>query len=424
MELNFFSLVFLAVLYGGLVTQLWLNHRQRKHLARHAGEVPEPFLEQVSQDEHRRAAAYATEHNRIRDPELVIASLLPLWWTLGGGIEMLSAWLPSDPGVLTGGGAILAVLVLNILVLLPFQVWRTFGVEQAYGFNRQSPASFAANTAKSGLLFLLLGGALVFGALLLMETTNHWWLWVWVLWLVFLGIAHWILPRFLLPWFHTLTPLPEGKLREQIRELLTRTGFHASNIQTLDASRDTGHGNAFFAGMGRHKRIVLFDTLIERLSPEAVTAVVAHELGHFRLSHVRRRLATSAIGSLLALGLLAWVAEQPFFHAGLGVSDAAAWTTLMLFLLVGPVFTEFFVDPLKARLSQRDEYAADRFAAEQVGADHLETALVELYRHNAVPLSADPLYTAFNASHPPPVDRIEALRAEQPPTSKEVASRG
>lgn len=415
MTLNALSYTFLFLLYGGLALELWLNHRQRRHVTQHARLVPAAFRGHVDEAEHQRAAAYTIDHNRIRDPELVVASLLVLVWTLGGGIEWLGTLLQADHHPALGATTVIALFLINALVMLPFSAWRTFGVEGIYGFNRTTPGLYVIDRLKAATLMLLLGWPLAFGVILLMEATTHWWLWVWLLWTGFLLLAQWALPRFVLPWFNRIEPLEDQDLRRRIEGLLERIGFSARDVQVMDASRRSTHGNAFFSGIGRNRRIVFFDTLLEQLGPEETEAVLAHELGHFKLGHIRRRLIVSSLTSLLALGLLAWLAEQPFFYQGLGLSEPSSWGVLLLFLVAGPVFWQCF-SPLSAWLSRRDEYAADTFAARHLPPTALRDALVRLYRDNASTLTPDPLYTAFHASHPPPVDRIQHLESLQEAT--------
>lgn len=422
MELNAFSAVFLVVLYATLALQLWLNHRQRRHLARSTEEVPELLREKLTRHDFRRVTNYGIEHNRITDPEWVIASLLPLWWSLGGGIDLMVGWLGKEPGVLAGTAAILGVLVLNALVMLPIRAWRHFEVDLAYGFSRQSLAEWMVCRLKSGIGLIVLGGPLVLAALSVIMHTVAWWFWLWLLWLTLLVTAYWFAPRLLPVDFHRLMPLPDGEAHEQDQGPGTTSGASPAPNQGRPAPQHGSKSHVLLEWLGDYKgRRAAFE-LRDRLTPDAAAAVLAHELNHHRRSYLRRRLIVSGLGSLLGLTLLAWLADNPSFHTGLGVSDPAPWTMLLLLLLIGPVCARALLQPMENLLAQRTVYDQDRHIAHQVGADVLETALIRRYRDNGLALTADPPYTVLNSTYPPLRKRIEALRAEHP--SAGVPNRG
>ena len=342
--------------------------------------------------------------------ELVYAALLALAWTLGGGIEVVAAavagleWPPLARDVSTVFAVVLAMSALG----LPFSLWRTFGVEKRFGFNRTTPALFVADLARQLLLATLIGLPLLAAILWLMASAGAtWWVWAWLLWLGFNLLLAWAYPTFIAPLFNKFTPLDQGPLRERVEALLGRHGFASRGIYVMDGSRRSGHGNAYFTGFGRAKRIVLFDTLIEHLQPDELEAVLAHEIGHFRLRHVPKQLAFGA--ALAGFALLGWLMQQGWFYAGLGVETQTVATALLLFLVAIPHFA-LLLQPLSARLSRRHEFEADAFAAGETRAETLVDALVHLYRDNAATLTPDPLYSAFHDSHPPAPVRIAALR--------------
>ncbi len=348
--------------------------------------------------------------------ETVIDALLLLWLTLGGGIALVGeaiarlgvASIPAGTLHVLGVFAVLAVLSM------PFSLYRTFVLEERFGFNRTRPAVFVADTLKSWGLGLLLGGAVVAGVLWIMATAGRsWWLVGWLAWLGFALLVTWAWPRIFAPLFNKFSPLEDPSLRERIEALLERCDFHAKSIFVMDGSRRSSHGNAYFTGLGREKRIVFFDTLLSSLTPAQVESVLAHELAHFRLRHVPQRLVVGALTSLAGFALLGWLALQPWFYSALGVPQGSSAAALLLFVLVTPAFT-WVVAPVLAAWSRRHEYEADAFAARHSDAQSLADALVRLYKDNANTLTPDPLYSAFYDSHPPPAARIARLQAVQP----------
>ncbi|MBV8405585.1 MAG: M48 family metallopeptidase [Gammaproteobacteria bacterium] len=405
--------LFVLAVFAGLAVDLWLSQRQAIAVARHRGEVPAPFAASISADEHGKAADYTIAKVRLGRVVAVIDTAVLLVLTLGGGIALLDAlWRRSGLSEPWLGVAVIAsVALLAQLVNLPFSVWRTFRLEARFGFNRTTPALFLADLAKSLALAVVLGGPLLLATLLLMEKAGRWWwLWAFALWLGVMFLMAWAWPAFIAPLFNRFTELKDATLRTRIESLLTRCGFASKGVFVVDNSRRSSHGNAYFTGIGRHKRIVFFDTLLEHLAHPEVEAVLAHELGHFRLKHVRKRLLFSMATMFLGLALLGWLAGQPGFYHALGVPEPSTHAALLLFVLVVPVFT-FFVTPLASLWSRRHEFEADAFASRYANAGELATALVKLHRDNASTLTPDPVYAAFYYSHPPPLARISRLRA-------------
>ncbi len=407
-----FTWLFLAFLALGLALRGWLNLRQVRHVRAHRDAVPEPFDEAIPLEQHRKAADYTVAKARIGRWDMLLGAVVLLGFTLGGGIDAIDAlWQKSGwHPYLIGAGVIISIMLISSLIELPLSIYSTFGVEQRFGFNRTTPGLFIADLFKGLLLSLLLGVPLLLATLWFMDATGKfWWLWVWALWTGFSLFLTWAYPAFIAPLFNRFSPLADEALRERIERLLARCGFESSGVFVMDGSRRSAHGNAYFTGMGRSKRIVFFDTLLEDLSHEEIEAVLAHELGHFKLRHITRRLVISATVSLLALALLGWLVDQPWFYAALGISNPAHHNALLIFLLVLPVFTWPFT-PLSAMYSRKHEFEADAFATEHADARALETALVSLYRENASTLTPDPLHSAFYDSHPPAATRIRHLR--------------
>lgn len=408
-----FRTAFLCFLAAATITRLWLDRRHLRHVLRNRDRVPEAFRDRVPLADHRKAADYTAARTRLGAFETVYDAVLLLGWTVGGALDALDrAWrgLGLDP-LLTGVGVMLSVFLLIALLELPFSVFHTFRIEQRFGFNRSTPALFAADLARQLALTLLLGAPLAWVALWLMQHAGAlWWLYVWAVWIGFGLLMSWAWPTLIAPLFNRFSPLDDEALRTRIERLLARCGFASDGVFVMDGSRRSAHGNAYFTGLGRHKRIVFFDTLLQDLEHTEVEAVLAHELGHFRLHHVRKRLIHGAVLSLAGLALLAWLMHRPWFYAALGVGTPSDHMALLLFLLVGPTFA-FLLQPLAARISRRHEYEADAFAAGQADGEALVRALVKLYRENASTLTPDPLYSAFHDSHPPAPLRIAHLSA-------------
>ncbi|HKX39311.1 MAG TPA: M48 family metallopeptidase, partial [Burkholderiales bacterium] len=362
---------------------------------------------------HQKAADYTVAKNRLAMIGVFVHAAVLLAFTLGGGLQLLlDAWASAFArGSLAHGTAFLVSLALALaLVNLPLALYRIFVVESRFGFNRITPRLFVTDLVKQVLLGLALGVPLILAVLWLMGRMGEaWWIWVWVLWNAFMLVVNMIAPTLILPLFNKLTPITEGEVSERVRALLERCGFKARGVFLMDGSKRSSHGNAFFAGFGAAKRIVLFDTLVERLEPPEVEAVLAHELGHYKLHHIVKNLAISAAVSLAGLWLLGQLIDRPWFYEGLGVSTPGTAAALALFLLVVPEFM-FFLDPLASRLSRQHEFEADAYAVAHAERAELEQALVKLYRDNAATLTPDPLHSAFYDSHPPAAVRIARLK--------------
>jgi STE24 endopeptidase len=404
--------IFLLAVVAGTVTRLWLANRQIAAVTRHRAQVPEPFAQTVSPADHHKAADYSVARTRLGRIDAVLDALVLLGLTLGGGINAIDRqWLQLPLGEPWHGAlVILSVLLIVGLIGLPLSLWSTFKVEARFGFNRTSVALFFVDRLKGLLLSLAIGGPLLLAALELMGHSGAlWWLYVWALWLIVsLGLT-WAYPALIAPLFNRFSPLSDASLRTRIETLLTRCGFASRGVFVIDGSRRSAHGNAYFTGVGRNKRIVFFDTLISTLEPGEIEAVLAHELGHFKLHHIRRRLIVSAVLALAGLALLGWLAARPWFYQGLGLPGVSDYGALLLFIFVAPAFT-FFVTPLAARWSRQDEFAADAFAAQHTPASALMAALVKLYRDNATTLTPDRVHSQFYDSHPPALARIARLR--------------
>ena len=410
---NAFTWAFLAALLLSTGTRLWLGARQSSHVRAHRDAVPESFAGTISLPAHQKAADYTIAKGKVGIVDVLLNAALLLAMTLGGAIQWLSdAWAGvAAAGSLTHGVALtVSVVLLLSLAELPLTLYRTFVIEARFGFNRITPALFLADLAKQTLLSAALGVPLLMLVLWLMAQMGElWWLWVWAAWTGFNLLVLLIYPAFIAPLFNKFSPLADRALAERIESLLARCGFRSSGLYVMDGSKRSSHGNAYFTGFGAAKRIVFFDTLLTRLAPGEIEAVLAHELGHYKRHHVWKRIAVLFSASLALLWVLGKLIGQDWFYAGLNVQTHSTATALLLFVLATPVFT-FFLQPLTSLHSRKHEFEADAYAAANASAAELVQALVKLYQDNASTLTPDPLHSAFYDSHPPAATRIARLR--------------
>jgi STE24 endopeptidase len=414
------TLAFAAALLATLGTKFWLASRQIRHVAQHRGTVPAAFAGRVSLEAHQRAADYTIAKLRFGLLTTAFGAAVLLGWTLLGGLDALNAAVRDAVQPAWGGmGYQLALLVafsvIGGVLDLPFELWSTFRIEQRFGFNRMTWKLYLGDLVKSLIVGTLLGLPIAALILWLMGAAGStWWLWAWGAWVAFSLLMLVIVPTVIAPLFNKFEPLADDTLRERVQALMARCGFRAKGLFVMDGSKRSAHANAYFTGFGAAKRVVFFDTLIHKLSPGEVEAVLAHELGHFKRRHVLKRMFAIFGISLLGFALLGWLSNQAWFYAGLGVSpnlaapnDAVA---LLLFLLAGPVFM-FFVSPWATGLSRRHEFEADAYACEQADGRDLAAALLKLYEDNASTLTPDPVYVRFYYSHPPASQRLAAMQA-------------
>ncbi|MDO9026161.1 M48 family metallopeptidase [Zwartia sp.] len=411
------TILFIAFLLATIGVRLWLASRQLRHVVRNRATVPPEFASRIGLVSHQRAADYTAAKVRLGMIELVFDAFVLIGLTLLGGLQQIDLWVSTltTHDLLRQVLLIVAVISLLGALGLPFSVYRQFKLEAQFGFNRMTPKLFVSDTLKGILIGAVLGLPLLAAVLWLMaEAGTFWWLWAWGLWSVFNLLVLFIFPTWIAPLFNKFTPLEDQALAQQIQELAQRCGFSLNGLFVMDGSKRSAHGNAYFTGFGRARRIVFFDTLLARLSADEIIAVLAHELGHFKHNHIFKRLAMSFAGALIFFAILGWLAQQVWFYTDLGVipqlggrNDAMA---LILFFMVVPVFT-FGLTPLFSWFSRKDEFEADRFASDQSSADQLVSALVKLVDDNASTLTPDPIHSAFYDSHPPVAVRIRQLLA-------------
>lgn len=409
------TLAFAAFLVASLTVKFWLASRQVRYVARHRDAVPQPFDGVISLAGHKKAADYTVAKGRLGILEEAFGGAVLLGWTLLGGLDALNQALVRGlgTGMIQQLALLASVFAIGAVLDLPFSLYQTFVVEQRFGFNKMTWKLWLSDLAKSALLGVALGLPLAWVILWLMHAAGaQWWIWAWGVTSVFLLFVQFIFPLYIAPLFNKFEPLQDETLKERISRLMQRCGFVAKGFFIMDGSKRSAHANAYFTGFGASKRVVFYDTLIARLSPDEVDAVLAHELGHFRLKHIAKRIAATYVLSFLAFALLGWLSTRVWFFTGLGVrpnmegpNDALA---LLLFMLALPVFT-FFVSPVMAQFSRKHEFEADAFAATQTSGEHLGSALLKLYEDNASTLTPDPVFVKFYYSHPPASERLARL---------------
>lgn len=410
--MHVFTALFLIALVSATLVRLWLARRQIRHVSANRDAVPKEFEGAISIESHKKAAEYTVTCTHLAVTDALVSAALAFALTLGGGLEFLSrAWsnLFEVTGYAHAVALVASVAVIAALIDLPFSLYRIFRIEARFGFNRMSISLFIADLLKQTVLAALLGIPLLLTVLWLMNKMgDSWWLWTWMVWVGFNLLILVLYPTLIAPLFNKFSPLQDESLRARIDALLARCGFRSQGVFVMDGSRRSSHGNAYFTGFGRAKRIVFFDTLIQRLTPAEIEAVLAHELGHFKLRHIVKRMVWLFGASLAFLALLGFLIKQPWFFAGLGVETRTTAMALVLFFLVLPAFT-FLLSPLGSLYSRKHEFEADAYAANQADAADLVRALVKLYQDNAATLTPDPLHSAFYDSHPPASLRIARL---------------
>ena len=412
------TLVFAAALFASLLVKFWLATRQMRHVAAHRHQVPSAFAQTISLSAHQRAADYTLAKGRFGLISMAVGAAVLLGWTLLGGIDALNIALRDALQPRFGNLAYQLALfgafaVIGALIELPLDLYSTFHIEQRFGFNRTTWKLYLADMLKGALVGLLVGAPIAALILWLMQAAGGlWWLWAWGVWMAFNLLVLVLYPTVIAPLFNKFEPLADESLKTRVQQLMARCGFAAKGLFVMDGSKRSAHANAYFTGFGAAKRVVFFDTLLEKLSPGEVEAVLAHELGHFKHRHVIKRIGVMFALSLAGFALLGWLSVQPWFYLGLGVrpsltapNDALA---LLLFLLAAPVFS-FFVSPLFAQVSRKHEFEADAYACRQSSGDDLAAALLKLHADNASTLTPDPLYVRFYYSHPPASERLAAL---------------
>ena len=402
--------IFITVLTLSTVIHLWLARRHIHFVSNHKNKVPDAFKKNISLKDHQKAALYAIAKSELGSKDILAQASLLMLLTLGGLISKISNifdWISSS--TLRDIAIILSVMLISSLIDLPFNYYKTFKIDEKFGFNRMTKKLFFSDIYKQMILGLSLGLPILFVALWMLQNAgSYWWLYLWVVWSLFNLLILAIYPTWIAPFFNKFSPLKDRVLKTKIIALLKKCGFKSQGLFVMDGSARSNHGNAYFTGFGKNKRIVFFDTLLERLNHNEIEAVLAHELGHFYHNHVKKRIVMMFLVSFIGLAILGYLKDQLWFYHGLGIAKPSDGSALLLFMLVGPTFI-FFIKPIMAFYSRQNEFEADRYAKKHSSAKYLKESLVKLYRDNASTLTPDPLYSAFYDSHPPALQRIARL---------------
>jgi STE24 endopeptidase len=405
-------MVFAIVLMASLLLKFWLATRQMRHVAQHRNAVPDVFVDRIQLADHQKAADYTLAQGRMGLLELAWGTALTLGWTLLGGLSALNQAMAQwfAPGIVQQAALLVAFTLIGAVIDLPFTLYRTFVLEQRFGFNKTTPSLWLKDLLKSVVLATVIGLPLAALVLWMMGATGAlWWLWTWCVWMGFNLLVLLIYPTWIAPWFNQFKPLEDPALKDRVTALMARCGFQSKGFYVMDGSKRSAHANAYFTGFGASKRVVFYDTLLAQLSPAEVDAVLAHELGHFKHRHIQKRIVSMFGMSLLGFAALGGLSQQIWFYTGLGVApnmtgpnDALA---LLLFMMVMPLVGTF-MGPLFAQLSRKHEFEADAFAIAQTSGADLSSALLKLYQDNASTLTPDPVYVKFYYSHPPASERL------------------
>lgn len=412
-----FTWIFLAALILHLMIETWLARRHKMHIQLNRDAVPERFADSISLEAHQKAADYTVAKLGFAKISGLFSLILLLVWTLGGGLNWLDELMRSlQWGPLTTGIAfIIFFSLIGSALELPLDYFETFVLEEGFGFNKSTLKTWLGDLVKNTLVMMVLGTPLLAALLWFMQSSgDFWWVWAWALWNGFMLLMMWVYPTWIAPIFNKFEPLEDGETKTRIEQLLARCGFESNGLFVMDGSRRSAHGNAYFTGFGKSKRIVFFDTLLEQLNTDETEAVLAHELGHFKHGHIKKRIGMMIATTLGAFALLGWLSQQLWFYQGLGMEQASDYALLVLFMLVLPHFF-FWFSPLSSLLSRKHEFEADAYAAKQSDANALISALVKMYDDNAATLTPDPLFSAWHDSHPPAAIRIGHLEQVSQP---------
>ncbi|MDB4040831.1 M48 family metallopeptidase [Methylophilaceae bacterium] len=409
MSLTFYYL-FIFLLITTTLFQVWLTKRHIAHIQKNKNTVPIAFSKTISILDHKKAADYTIAKSHVGVIDLFIQAIFLYLLTLGGGINTITDIFSNSLNneLLIGSMVIISVMLISSLVDLPLSLYKTFNIDERFGFNRMTAQIFIIDLIKQSILSLLIGIPILLISLWIISNLgNFWWLWLWLFISIFNFSMLTIYPTYIAPFFNKFLPLKDKKLKAKIEKLLSKCGFKSGGLFVMNGSLRSNHGNAYFTGFGNSKRIVFFDTLLEKLSHKEIEAVLAHELGHFHHNHVKKRIILMFVISFIGLYILGILKDSSWFYLSLGVTQSDA-NGLLLFLLVSPLFI-FFIKPLMAYYSRKNEFEADEYACKHASPQDLKISLIKLYRDNASTLTPDPLHSNFYDSHPPALERINTI---------------
>jgi STE24 endopeptidase len=411
MHANLFTKLFLVALFFKSLVESILDKRNLDHILANRNAVPAKFASSISLVDHQKAADYSAEKIKASQYFHLFDLIIFILWTLGGGLEFLNRFaMTLGTSDITKGLIFFGLLgLISSALSLPHSLYFTFVIEEKYGFNKTTLKTYIMDRIKGAILAIAIGGPIAWSILKIMEKLgNTWWIYAFIFLTVIQLLLIFIFPTFIAPIFNKFSPLPEGEVKERIVLLLEKCGLRNSGLFVMDASKRSGHGNAYFTGFGKNKRVVFFDTLINTLDAEEVEAVLAHELGHMKKKHILKGMIKGFAMSFIGFAVLGYLKNSFEFFQGHGVQTPSNYMALTLFSMVAGVYT-YFLTPVSAWFSRKNEYEADEFASKHARADKLITALVKMYRDNASSLTPDPIYSKFYFSHPPALERVTYL---------------
>jgi STE24 endopeptidase len=414
--MEIFTIVFLVFLSAYVVVSLFLNYLQHQSVLKYYAKVPPQFSEKITLESHQKAAHYTFAKLQLSNIELVFSAIVLLGFTLGGGINAINTFYMQffENDLVLGASIIISIMIIASIVEMPFTLYRTFVLEEKFGFNKMGSKTFIIDTIKNLIVSFIVGIPLLMAILYIMSVSGElWWLWTWAVLSGFSLAMFWLYPNVIAPIFNTFKPLENQELKEKITTLLQQTGFNSNGLFVMDGSKRSSHGNAYFSGFGANKRIVFFDTLLDGLTNNEVVAVLAHELGHFKKKHILKHIFTSFITMFVLLFVLGFLIDKPWFFTALGVEHIAHHNALILFIFIVPIFL-FFLTPLGNIFSRKYEFEADEFATKHTSGADLISALVSMYKDNAATLTPSKIYSDFYDSHPPASIRISHIEKHIP----------
>ncbi|MGB0334474.1 MAG: M48 family metallopeptidase [Opitutales bacterium] len=418
--MNTLLITFVLLLILKLGASIALDLLNLRYAKARSAEVPDSFRDFMDLPTYRKSVDYTAAkthfgivsdlYNAVVLAAVLLLGILPWFY------ELFSSWF----GMSVWGQALVLFITSLILSLpsLPFDWWSTFNLEERFGFNKSTKQLWVVDKLKGAVIGFIIGYPLLALLIFLVDAVGPlWWVWGFTVFFLFQLVMVVVYPMFIMPLFNKLEPMEEGGLKRRLFALADRTGFKAQTILVMDGSKRSGHSNAFFAGFGKFRRIVLFDTLIEQMEEEELEAVLAHEIGHYQLGHVPKMIALSGLTSFGMFAVLGWLANADWFTDAF-YFDASAHgkivPVLLLFMLLTTLIT-FWLSPLTSRLSRKHEYEADAFARDAMGdSAPLSRALRKLHKENLSNLTPHPIYSSFHYSHPTLVEREASLREERP----------
>ena len=409
-----FTYIFLFLLILSTLTEIYLSIRQNASALRNQNVVPSDFKKIVKPKDHKKAALYTSAKAKINILGFIVQGVFLYILTLGGLINFINdlALQFFDNEILQGVVLIFSVIILSSIIEAPLGLIKTFVIDEKFGFNKMTLSLYLSDLVKQSIVSIIIMLPVIFIALWIFGNLgDYWWFWLWIFLSIFNVTMLAIYPLYIAPIFNKFKPMEDKKLKAKIEQLLKKCGFESDGLFVMNGSLRSTHGNAYFTGFGKAKRIVFFDTLLEKLSPNEILAVLAHELGHFAHNHVKKRIVFLFVLSFIGLYFLDLLKSNDWFYLGLGVESQTNAIALLLFFLISPLFL-FFVRPFMAHYSRKNEYEADAYACKFTPAKDLKESLIKLYRDNASTLTPDKLYSNFYDSHPPAMARIKALGAK------------